>query len=592
MSDILLQGHDHVYERFDPITFGANLTDPPVVDPTYGIRQFTVGTGGAALQSFGAPLPGSVIRNGTTYGVLKLTLHATTYDWKFLPMDGQTFTDSGTASVHAAPPQFHAPVAVGDSYTTPVDTALNVSAPGVLANDTDADSDPLTAALVTDVSHGALTLNANGSFTYTPSSGYSGADSFTYKANDGGLDSNVVTVSIGVGNSALAFNGTNQYVALGAAPSLNSTSFTVETWFMRTGAGISTNTGNSGLPSVIPLVTKGRFEQDTPANLNMNWFLGIDTATSTLAADFEDTANGGNHPFYGSKPITNNVWHHAAVTFGSGTWSLYLDGALDTTASGVAFTPEATSTQHAALGTAMNSSGTPDGYFAGRLDEVRVWNVVRSAGQIAAARDLELTSGTGLVGRWGLNEAAGIDVHTSAGSVNGLAVNGPSWVAGFVPPAPDLPPAAPTGLAASASRAGIALSWDANSESDLAGYNVYRSTSPGVTIGTPINTSLLTGTSYLDSDVTDGVTYYYVVTAVDNGSNESTVSNEDSDTGIGSGLKLGSSGGYVTFGDPSKLDLAQFTIETWFKRTGTGVASTTGFERDRQLRAASHPWRC
>ena len=56
--DILLQGHDHVYERFDPITFGANLTDPPVVDPTYGIRQFTVGTGGAALQGFGTTLAG------------------------------------------------------------------------------------------------------------------------------------------------------------------------------------------------------------------------------------------------------------------------------------------------------------------------------------------------------------------------------------------------------------------------------------------------------------------------------------------------------------------------------------------------------
>ncbi len=126
-----------------------------------------------------------MIRNSTTFGVLKFTLHATTYDWKFLPMDGQTFTDSGTASVHPAPPQSHAPVATDDSYTTPVDAALNISAPGVLANDTDADSDPLTAALVTDVSHGTLTLNANGSFNYTPASGYSGADSFTYKANDG-----------------------------------------------------------------------------------------------------------------------------------------------------------------------------------------------------------------------------------------------------------------------------------------------------------------------------------------------------------------------------------------------------------------------
>ena len=80
--DILLDGHDHIYERSAPIKSGATLASPPVADPTYGIRAFTVGTGGAALQSCpGTPLSTSQVCNGTTYGVLKLTLHATTYDW-------------------------------------------------------------------------------------------------------------------------------------------------------------------------------------------------------------------------------------------------------------------------------------------------------------------------------------------------------------------------------------------------------------------------------------------------------------------------------------------------------------------------------
>lgn len=91
-----------------------------------------------------------------------------------------------------------APVANNDSYTTPYQTALNVPAAGVLTNDTDANGDALSAVLVSNPTHGTLSLNANGSFTYTPAAGYSGSDSFTYKANDTGLDSNVATVNLTV----------------------------------------------------------------------------------------------------------------------------------------------------------------------------------------------------------------------------------------------------------------------------------------------------------------------------------------------------------------------------------------------------------
>ena len=73
---------------------------------------------------------------------------------------------------------------------------LSVAAKGVLANDTDADGNPLTAVLVSGPSHGTLVLNANGSFTYTPAFGYRGLDSFTYKASDGTAYSNVATVSL------------------------------------------------------------------------------------------------------------------------------------------------------------------------------------------------------------------------------------------------------------------------------------------------------------------------------------------------------------------------------------------------------------
>ncbi|PYR12683.1 MAG: adhesin, partial [Acidobacteria bacterium] len=89
-----------------------------------------------------------------------------------------------------------APVAANDAYSTNEDTALSVAAAGVLANDSDVDGDALTAVLVSAPAHGSLTLNANGSFSYMPAANYNGSDSFTYKANDGALNSNVATVAI------------------------------------------------------------------------------------------------------------------------------------------------------------------------------------------------------------------------------------------------------------------------------------------------------------------------------------------------------------------------------------------------------------
>ena len=94
-----------------------------------------------------------------------------------------------------------APVAVNDGYSVAEDGALTVPTIGVLANDTDADGNTLTVAAPRPVSaptNGSLTLNANGSFTYTPNADYFGSDSFTYRANDGTADSNLATVSITV----------------------------------------------------------------------------------------------------------------------------------------------------------------------------------------------------------------------------------------------------------------------------------------------------------------------------------------------------------------------------------------------------------
>jgi VCBS repeat-containing protein len=93
-----------------------------------------------------------------------------------------------------------APLAVADSYTTNEDVALTIAAPGVLANDSDPDAgDTRTAVLLSGPSQGTLTLNADGSFSYTPAANYNGSDSFSYQARDAaGVESSPVTVSINV----------------------------------------------------------------------------------------------------------------------------------------------------------------------------------------------------------------------------------------------------------------------------------------------------------------------------------------------------------------------------------------------------------
>ena len=95
--DIVLNGHEHLYERFAP-------QDPNGgADPEHGVRQFTVGTGGKKLYSFGTIQPNSEVRNSDTHGVLKLTLYATSYDWEFVPIAGGAFTDSGSADCVSPP---------------------------------------------------------------------------------------------------------------------------------------------------------------------------------------------------------------------------------------------------------------------------------------------------------------------------------------------------------------------------------------------------------------------------------------------------------------------------------------------------------
>ncbi|MDP3911066.1 MAG: metallophosphoesterase [Gemmatimonadales bacterium] len=92
-ADVIIAGHDHTYERFAP------QSPTGALDSATGIRQFVAGTGGPALYAFPTPAPNSEFRQNTTHGVLKLTLHATSYDWEFIATDAAVM-DSGSGACH------------------------------------------------------------------------------------------------------------------------------------------------------------------------------------------------------------------------------------------------------------------------------------------------------------------------------------------------------------------------------------------------------------------------------------------------------------------------------------------------------------
>ena len=113
-----------------------------------------------------------------------------------------------------------APLAAPDAFSALRDRTLNIAAPGVLGNDSDADGNLLNAVLASAPVHGVLTLAANGSFSYTPASGYVGPDAFSYRATDGGLSSATRIVSLTVTAVPVATPTPAVSMAASAAPTL------------------------------------------------------------------------------------------------------------------------------------------------------------------------------------------------------------------------------------------------------------------------------------------------------------------------------------------------------------------------------------
>ena len=185
---------------------GGPVNQPPIADsqsvttPEDSARAIALG----ANDPEGAALTYTIL-SGPAHGGLSGTAPSLTYQpatnyngadaFTFRVSDGLLNSTVATVSITVQPVN-DPPSATAEAYTVQSGNTLTVAAPGVLGNDTDVDGGTLAAQLVSGSANGTLAVNDNGSFTYTPTAGYVGADAFSYSAGDGVATSTAVTVSL------------------------------------------------------------------------------------------------------------------------------------------------------------------------------------------------------------------------------------------------------------------------------------------------------------------------------------------------------------------------------------------------------------
>jgi hypothetical protein len=172
-ADVILNGHDHIYERFAP------QAPDGTIDTARGIREFIVGSGGANHTSLTTIAANSEVQNANTYGVLKLTLHPTSYDWQFVPEAGKTFTDSGTEACHGS---------VSIPLGTPTPTATATHTPTATAA-----GNAFSFAPVADAYIDQTNLSTNYGSATTLQTDNSPVKNFLLKFNVSGLNGQTIT---------------------------------------------------------------------------------------------------------------------------------------------------------------------------------------------------------------------------------------------------------------------------------------------------------------------------------------------------------------------------------------------------------------
>jgi subtilisin len=244
---------------------------------------------------------------------------------------------------------------------------------------TDPNNDALAYTVVTQPTKGSVSGNPPNLF-YIPNLDYIGPDSFTFKANDSALESNIATVTINIQDPAqqggyhyapgIQLTGSN-YHDVPSSPSLQLSQFSVAAWFKT-----SANFGSDAF-----IVNKGGVGSDSSGQ-NLNYGIWM-TSSERIRAGFE--TNSGADQFISSLNSYNDgQWHYAVVTYGGSSIILYVDGVQVGTKSTLGASPESSGTKPVRIG--ANSRVTPPGnFFTGEVDEIRVWNDDLTVQQITDA---------------------------------------------------------------------------------------------------------------------------------------------------------------------------------------------------------------
>ncbi len=318
--------------------------------------------------------------------------------------------------------------------------------------------------------------------------------------NDGTLEGTAAVVNDPQRGNVLSLDGSGGKVDLGNPASLDIVGggITITAWVNMNvaGGGVNrniVNRGHGGSPT-----RELTLRADSSSNYDFGAYeSGVGDLQATMPIPAGD--------------VGTNTWVHLAGTWDGTQWNLYRNAVLENSFA------DSTGPRDMTVGWAIGARGgvgTFERVFDGLVDDVRIYNIALSQPEIQAIMN---------------------------------------------PGPPDTtPPAAPTGLGATAGDGSVDLDWADNTEPDLSSYNVYRSTSSGgsySTIATGVATS-----AYTDNTATNGTTYYYVVTAVDTSSNESGNSNEASATPADTTAPAAPTGLSATAGDGSvDLDWADNT---------------------------------
>jgi hypothetical protein len=403
-ADVVLNGHDHNYERFAP------QKPDGTANASYGLREFVVGTGGKSLLAMGVVKANSEVRQNSTYGVMELTLHDNGYDWRFASEAGQTYTDTGSQTCHGRPP------------TTPP-TATTVEAGSITntAARTLGTVNPKNQTTSYRVQYGTTTAYGLSTPTHqlpagnverevvSALSGLTGATTYHYRlvatnaaGTTYGQDRTFTTrsaTSSAYRNDVLATPGLQGYWRLGnsagtaAADATGRFPGTYSGGFRLGRPGILYGDANfaAGFDGTLGEMTAGGPALSTTGSIE-GWFYwqrgGVllrDNTAASAGGWLMGWDNGGNlyYRVAGKNFATGrsaatykDAWHHFALVKNAGNVAFYIDGALVHSGTGAPNTA-------AVMPWHLMRNGTYTTYAGGRVDELAIYNSALTASQVA-----------------------------------------------------------------------------------------------------------------------------------------------------------------------------------------------------------------